>query len=256
MLHSRFEAELARQAAKAEAAKQTISSTVNSNSNLKRSSGAKQALHPSKNVNGHIDSPILDQQALGAKRGNKKKKRSALANASNPHHLRNYVPSRLPSSGHTNLAQNVNSQNYISPPPLRFLSAQIPSRRHKVVEEAPASNLTNPTDEWICPFCEYKLFYGEEFGYNKSVKNRKKILKRRRRAQERAAAAANGKPLNTYPDRGDMLFDDGNREAEFEGPYAKDAVPGAAHKPPRWKTDAVTTSTATGPIDQYSNPLG
>lgn len=100
-----------------------------------------------------------------------------------------------------------------------------------------SSTLTNPADEWICPFCEYKLFYGEEPGYTKSVRNRKKILKRRRRAQERAAAAASGKPLSTAPERGDPVFDDGNREAEFEGPYAKDAVPGAAHKPPRWKTD-------------------
>jgi hypothetical protein len=115
--------------------------------------------------------------------------------------------------------------------------------------------LTNPAEEWICPFCEYKLFYGEEPGYTRTVKSRKKILKRRRRAQERAAAAASGKSVLTTPDRGDAIFDDGNREAEFEGPYAKDAVPGAAYKPPRWKVEA--GGGGNGAVQQqYSHSFG
>lgn len=140
----------------------------------------------------------------GKAKNGKKKKRSALANASNPHHLKNYVPSRLPHStsgdggqiGPGNANMNVNST--IWPQPLRFLSAEIPSRRRgrskKTSPPAPIPliQMTHPAEEWICAFCEYDLFYGEDLGYRRAVRNRKKILKRRRRARERAAAAASG----------------------------------------------------------------
>jgi hypothetical protein len=52
--------------------------------------------------------------------------------------------------------------------------------------------LTAPIDEWICANCEYSLFYGDDAGFRRSIRNRKKILSRRRRARERAAAAASG----------------------------------------------------------------
>jgi hypothetical protein len=260
ILHSRFEAELARQAAKAAEGAKKVVSTITNGPNVKRSVGFKQKLRTDKSINGRGgDEPNgPDQSAPGAKRGGKKKKRSALANASNPHHLRNYVPSRLPNSTQTNGTQvNVNSQGYLGPSPLRFLSAQIPPRRKgKGGENAAAFTLTNPLEEWICPFCEYKLFYGEEPGYTKAVKSRKKILKRRRRAQERAAAAASGKPFVASSDRGEPIFDDGNREAEFEGPYAKDAVPGAAYKPPRWKVNANGGENAAPSSEQYSHSFG
>jgi len=129
------------------------------------------------------------------KTSGKKKKRSALANASNPHHLRNYVPSRIPNQGLLSAAQlGANAQNMLSPLPLIFLSAEIPARRgaQQRASAGAASQLANPAEEWICPACEYRLFYGEEQGYRMGVRNRKKILKRRRRARERAAAAANG----------------------------------------------------------------
>lgn len=258
ILHSRFEAELARQAAKAaEAAKKAVSSITNS-PNVKRAAGIKQGLAKSINGRGGDEPSGPDQSAAGTKRGGKKKKRSALANASNPHHLRNYVPSRLPNSAQTNGTQvNVNTQGYLGPPPLRFLSAQIPPRRKgKGSENVPASTLTNPSDEWICPLCEYKLFFGEETGYTRAVKSRKKILKRRKRAQERAAAAASGKPFMPASDRGEPIFDDGNREAEFEGPYAKDAVPGAAYKPPRWKMNASGGENTASGFDQHSHSFG
>lgn len=203
-LHSRFEAELARQAAKAaEAAKQAAAAL--SGPLAKRTDRSKQATRTSggKNTTTSIDGQkgTLEQSLLGTKgKGGKKKKRSALANASNPHHLRNYVPSRLPHSGPPSAQQAVqNAQNLLTPLPLRFLSAEIPPRRRKKREEeantvvAPvAATLTNPGDEWICPFCEYELFYGEEQSYARAVRNRKKILRRRRRARERAAAAASG----------------------------------------------------------------
>jgi len=141
----------------------------------------------------------------------KKKKRSALANASNPHHLRNYVPSRLPQSsgGHTPVAQGQASlQSAFGPLPLRFLAADLPPRRGNANDPGGKKkgggsvNGTNAgnaaagggaaAEEWICAFCEYELFYGDEAAFKRAVRARKKILKRRRRARERAAAAANG----------------------------------------------------------------
>jgi hypothetical protein len=132
----------------------------------------------------------------------KKKKRSALANASNPHHLRNYVPSRLPHSsgggggggdGPGAQGPNATNGNTIWPLPLRFLSAEIPSRkRKKNATSVPLVQVMQPSEEWICAFCDYELFYGEDPVYRRAVRSRKKILKRRRRARERAAAAAGG----------------------------------------------------------------
>jgi len=140
----------------------------------------------------------------GKTKSGKKKKRSALANASNPHHLRNYVPSRLPHTGGGGgggggggdgpggQGQNAGNANTIWPLPMRFLSAEIPPRRRKKTAAVPLIQLTHPSEEWICAFCEYDLFYGEDAGYRRAMRSRKKILKRRRRARERAAAAASG----------------------------------------------------------------
>lgn len=137
----------------------------------------------------------------------KKKKRSTMANASNPHHLRNYVPSRLPHAagggggigthGQANQVANVNS---LWPLAVKFLSADLPPRRRKDtsgggqtgVNVQSLPQLVVPQEEWICSFCEYSMFYGEEGEYRRAIRNRKKILKRRRRARERAAAAASG----------------------------------------------------------------
>ncbi|KIM44801.1 hypothetical protein M413DRAFT_442769 [Hebeloma cylindrosporum] len=156
-----------------------------------------------------IDSGVgANTLGIGGKAKNgKKKKRSALANASNPHHLRNYVPSRLPHSGpgeggaaaHGPGGTGANANaNTLWPLPLRFLSSEIPPRRGSRAKSNPAPTsvpliqLTHPAEEWICAFCEYDLFYGEDAAYRRAVRNRKKILKRRRRARERAAAAASG----------------------------------------------------------------
>ncbi|KAJ7075360.1 ribosome 60S biogenesis N-terminal-domain-containing protein [Mycena crocata] len=82
--------------------------------------------------------------------------------------------------------------------PLRFLSADVPPRRRRGArgKKAPAPageqpTFTNPTDEWICAFCEYHLFYGDDAQHRHAVRSRKKIL-RRRRTREHAAAAASG----------------------------------------------------------------
>ncbi|KDQ50740.1 hypothetical protein JAAARDRAFT_41828 [Jaapia argillacea MUCL 33604] len=206
-LHARFEAELARQAAKAvEAAKQTalaLSNRVPS----RRTDRTKQRARTGAQ-GGDQTATFLDP-LLGTKPRGKKKKRSALANASNPHHLRNYVPSRLPNQGQVNSSQaNLNAQNFLGPPPLRFLSAEIPPRRRKKSDMPSSLPVTNPAEEWICPFCEYDLFYGDDQRFRRAVKSRKKILKRRRRARERAAAAASGKNAVRAADKGQSVDDD------------------------------------------------
>jgi hypothetical protein len=214
MLRSRFEAELTRQsekAAKLAAANKLMASLPLTGSWSKRGDRAQQRARVT-GAGGDQAPDSSDPSPSGAKPRGKKKKRSALANASNPHHLRNYVPSRLLNPGQQpNLAQ---SQNHVSPLPLRFLSAEIPPRRTKKKEQA-LSQLatTNPAEEWICMWCEYELFYGDESQYRRAVRSRKKILRRRRRARERAAAAASGsnvakvgeQPHNTGPSEQDAI---------------------------------------------------
>jgi hypothetical protein len=166
------------------------------------------------------ETPVVSQSPSSTKTSGKKKKRSALANASNPHHLRNYVPSRIPNQGLLSAAQlGANTQNMLSPLPLVFLSAQIAPRRGSEQRgSGVASQLGNPGEEWICPTCEYRLFYGDEQGYRMGVRNRKKILKRRRRARERAAAAANGSGTGVgMHGKGSGLDDEEDLDVERSG---------------------------------------
>ena len=209
MLCNRFEHELARQADNvAESVKESIATAgtnntvgggdataTTANRNERAVRKARATTQSVQQQDDAADVPAVSKSSSSStKTSGKKKKRSALANASNPHHLRNYVPSRIPNQVQPSAAQlGASAQNMLSPLPLLFLSAQIPPRRGaRPRPSAVAPQLTNPTEEWICPACEYRLFYGDEQGYRMGVRNRKKILKRRRRARERAAAAANG----------------------------------------------------------------
>ncbi|EGN95117.1 hypothetical protein SERLA73DRAFT_187432 [Serpula lacrymans var. lacrymans S7.3] len=192
-LRSRFEAELARQAAKAAKAASEAKKAALTASKGTRSKRSDKGRQHSRNDNLQVGDQTPDSLETSLSglsgRGSKKKKRSALAIASNPHHRKNYVPSRLPLTGQANAAQaTLNAQNSLGPFPLRFLSAEIPPRRRKKsTAMTPTSQIVNPADEWICPFCEYKLFYGDGPEYRRSIRTRKQILRRRRRAQERAA---------------------------------------------------------------------
>lgn len=185
-LRSRFEAELARQAAraaKAAAEAKQAALAVSRASRTKRS-GKIQPSSPG----GDPSADPLELSPSGKTRGSKKKKRNALSIASNPHHRNNYVPSRLPSSGHVNSVQaTLNAQNSLGPHPLRFLSAELPPRRRKKETVTLRAQIVNPADEWICPRCEYSLLYGDGSDYRRAIRDRKQILRRRRRAQERAA---------------------------------------------------------------------
>ena len=210
MLHDRFEYELARQVDKAAESAKAVGTGAGAGAAAKRGERAvRKARGITQTAQDTTDTPAVSTCPSSTKTsGKKKKKRSALANASNPHHLRNYVPSRMPNQGHLSAAQlGANTQNLLSPLPLVFLSAQIAARRSNNKTQW-GVQLGNPGEEWICPTCEYRLFYGDEEGYRMGVRNRKKILKRRRRARERAAAAANGSGTGVGGDVKGSGFDD------------------------------------------------
>lgn len=236
MLRNRFEAELRRQAnkaAKLAAASRLMSSLPAKGSKSKRADRAQQKARTVASGKGG-EQPVesVDQTLTGVKaRGGKKKKRSTLANASNPHHLRNYVPSRLPSTTQTATPNQPNVQNHLGPMPLRFLGAEIPPRRRKKSPGVqPATQITNPADEWICAFCEYSLFYGDDQEYRRAVRNRKKILRRRRRARERAAAAASGNTVKPA-EKNESVND------EYDALFEPEEVQGGVTKQIKWKND-------------------
>ncbi|KIY45006.1 hypothetical protein FISHEDRAFT_61505 [Fistulina hepatica ATCC 64428] len=213
VLRSRFEQELARQASKAAQATAAGRGTTGTRSAKER--------RASKARTRRTDAPPVAAPRSVSSGGSKskKKKRSALANASNPHHLRNYVPSRVPQAGNPNQAA-AQVQNSLSPLPLRFLAAEVPPRRRRKNRPAPSSvAVVNPAEEWICAFCEYELFYGEDLEYRRAIRNRKKILRRRRRARERASAAASGHGVAPKVPEKNVVYDDGDREALFEKPH-------------------------------------
>ena len=184
-LRSRFEAELARQAAraaKAAAEAKQAALAASRASRMKRSG----KIQPSLPSGDQLAGP-LELSPSGKSRGSKKKKRNALAIASNPHHRNNYVPSRLP-SGQVNATQaTLNAQNLLGPQPLRFLSAELPPRRRKKETVTVRTQIVDPADEWVCARCEYLLFYGDGSEYRRAIRDRKQILRRRRRARERAS---------------------------------------------------------------------
>ncbi|KZT43104.1 hypothetical protein SISSUDRAFT_739523 [Sistotremastrum suecicum HHB10207 ss-3] len=237
-LQSRFEGELQRQR---QAAKLAAAAHAQKESTAKKATGRlDETASASANASGEAQtngSPLTTSNATRAK-GSKKKKRSALANASNPHHLKNYVPSRLPHSASSNAAAAqaaANAQNLLWPLPISFLSADVAPRRNKkagtAVSNPPSAQLTSPHEEWICAFCEYDLFYGQETNFRKAVRSRKKILGRRRRAREKAAATASGVKKNKTPvaapavdgedegegDEGEVYVRDGDEEASEGG---------------------------------------
>ncbi|KAJ8457183.1 hypothetical protein ONZ45_g18417 [Pleurotus djamor] len=252
MLRKRFEVELAKQAMKAaKTAAVERKKAASSKAKLARSKNAdrsqrrprtimapptSQQTSSEKNVE-PVSESVDDPLTLGTKtKKAKKKKRSALANASNPHHLRNYVPSRLPNTGANNANMQASQLNYLFPPPIRFLSAEIPPRRRSkdrsVVSSTPLPS--NPVDEWICAFCEYKLFFGEEHEYRLAIKNRKKVLKRRMRARERAAAAASGKAKPKGADETTPVEDE---YAEFDPSMPEEFSNSLNPRAPSWKGD-------------------
>lgn len=246
MLQARFEVELTKQAVKAaEATRQVLERMQKS----KRRDRSQQRMRTGSGRAGNDQSSagLLDQ-TMNTKTKNKKKKRSAMANASNPHHLRNYVPSRVAHQGGNQ--GNANAQNLLSPQPLRFLSAEL-SRRDSPPRRSSGGGLvplTNPEDEWICPFCEYNLFYGSEQSYRRAIRSRKRILNRRRRARVRAAAAANGKTATAPLEKSDGVPDQEGQDSNSAEDSAEGGTVGPA---PNLNRGAGTKARERGRGDMY-----
>ncbi|TFK25127.1 hypothetical protein FA15DRAFT_373097 [Coprinopsis marcescibilis] len=181
--------------------KGSLNANPNANANGNANPNVNANANPNATANGTAQQGQSTVEGLPLPTKPKKKKRSALANASNPHHLRNYVPSRLPPSAGGHFANGggvglgVGGSGFFGPVPVRFLAADVPVRRGRGAKGVGAiggGGAAAGGEEWICAFCEYDLFYGDDAAFKRGVKSRKKVLKRRRRAKERAAAAASG----------------------------------------------------------------
>lgn len=219
-LHERIKSEWSRQMKMAEIARRAHRTVKDMQKELKKQEQRAKLAERLMN-----EMPLSEiEKVTATKVKSKKKKRSALANASNPHHLRNYVPSRLPNSSANRPTQTAAGSDPLNALPLRFLSAQLPPREHKS-GVVPSASLANPEEEWICPFCEYNIFYGDERSYRRAVRQRKKILSRRRRALERAAATASGRTKGVA-----------SPAAENEDPAADDLTDGFDASSPELQT--------------------
>ncbi|CUA70687.1 hypothetical protein RSOLAG22IIIB_04283 [Rhizoctonia solani] len=207
-LQLRLQTELARQPS---AASETAFKTMKS-SNI--SSPEKKKINPN---SAQAPSIVPSSDKLSKKpTKSKKKKRASLANASNPHHLRNYIPSRVSYTSHQVSSTRGQVNNSLGALALKFLSSTLPPRSKGRVTtgENSGPSLTRPESEWICPFCEYNLFYDDEAAMQRAVRNRRRILARRRNAQERAAAAASGAIASRSQDTSDGEDED---ESEDDG---------------------------------------
>lgn len=114
-----------------------------------------------------------------------KKKRSAHANALNVHHRDNYVPSRMPSSNSHRDSKDTHDG------PLALTSW--PASEEAIARAGgarPDLSYYTGSDEWLCAFCEYDLFFGPDPA--KSARRRKRVLKVRKKARERASKATGG----------------------------------------------------------------
>ncbi|KAG0144398.1 hypothetical protein CROQUDRAFT_95097 [Cronartium quercuum f. sp. fusiforme G11] len=182
--------------------------------NPRSTSTSKRTNNTSSN---QIPEPVPTPHKKNGKKG--KKKRSAHANANNIHHRDNYIPSRLPTTHQQTttagqgvlgtdlatidlLAQDYDpagSRSTLHPfidPNLSIIregeNEKILSTGHNQLGTSAISKFFVEPDEWICGFCEYELWFGEELSLIKVIKNRKMILRRRKRAKDRAARAAAG----------------------------------------------------------------
>ncbi|CAE6468269.1 hypothetical protein ACGC1H_003772 [Rhizoctonia solani] len=222
-LHLRFQTELTRQAT---IAPEMALTTTSMSSNITSPGKKKDDFGPA-----HVSSIVPSADDLSKKPNKlKKKKRSVLANASNPHHLRNYVPSRISHAGGYQTPSSHGQVNTsLGPLALKFLSATLPPRSKGRIPtaESSGSSLILLETEWICPFCEYSLFYSDEAAMQRAVRNRRRILVRRRNARERAAAAASGVIVSRRRDTSDDEDEGESEEDEDSFGEGGDIAPDA-----------------------------
>lgn len=144
-----------------------------------------------------------------------KKKRSAYANANNSHHRQNYVPSRLPSSTPSRRQEGVEGALSL------FGDSELPHDNKSAV-------FNFASDEWMCMFCEYELWYGNRPQLAGCVKKRKKLLKIRKKAADRAKEAVEGsrkqkKPPPPPPSAHHNAANKSASQTEEDAAYAADS---------------------------------
>lgn len=129
-----------------------------------------------------------------------RKKRIALANGQNPHHRDNYVPARKPSpaSPHTT-SQPLTDHGSTAASPLMSWPASDQAIAAVGGQHSSFDSQFATSDEFLCVWCDYELFYGEDHAFTKAMLKRQKLLKVRRKAKARAAKAANGIMDNLPP---------------------------------------------------------
>lgn len=137
-----------------------------------------------------------------------RKKRSAHANAHNVHHRDNYVPSRFPIAS---ASQSSQSNDPSSGPTSWPASEEAIASAGQYASTCGGGHYCGP-DEWLCLFCEYELFYGEESALLRAVRKRKGVLKVRQKAKDRAMKATQGKS-HSVP----VSMPEGSSQAEGEG---------------------------------------
>ncbi|XAO26195.1 hypothetical protein I312_105029 [Cryptococcus bacillisporus CA1280] len=171
-------------------------------------------------VTPQIASPPLSQtpsrdDSVKTKKKSKKKKRSVLANQSNPHHVDNYPYEPWP-----------NHFDLISPPSMRFLATR-PQRATVPLPGAPQRRVTvRPSEEdYICCFCEYDLYYGSEKARKRAIRRRRRELKRKEAIKAKAKNVAEGKGVlkddSEEDDDDDECDDDGHGQCGRALPQTK-----------------------------------
>ncbi|KAL0247126.1 hypothetical protein I308_104161 [Cryptococcus tetragattii IND107] len=171
-------------------------------------------------VTPQIASPPLSQTpsrdgSVKTKKKSKKKKRSVLANQSNPHHVDNYPYEPWP-----------NHFDLISPPSMRFLATR-PQRATVPLPGAPQRRVTvRPSEEdYICCFCEYDLYYGSEKARKRAIRRRRRELKRKEAIKAKAKNVAEGKGVlkddSEEDDDDDECDDDGHGQCGRALPQTK-----------------------------------
>ncbi|OWT38552.1 hypothetical protein C366_04485 [Cryptococcus neoformans Tu401-1] len=132
--------------------------------------------------------------SVKTKKKTKKKKRSVLANQSNPHHVDNYRPSRTVSPHRDPYEPWPNHFDLISPPSMRFLATR-PQRTTVPLPGAPQRRVVlRPSEEdYICCFCEYDLYYGSEKARKRAIRRRRRELKRKDAIKAKAKNVAEGR---------------------------------------------------------------
>ncbi|WWC71501.1 uncharacterized protein I206_105459 [Kwoniella pini CBS 10737] len=155
----------------------------------------------------------MSQRGNTNKKKPKKKKRSVLANQSNPHHVDNYRPSRTVSPHGDPYEPYASHMSLFNPPPIMFLATR-PKRRvtNSNGEEVMMNMDIRPNeDDFICCFCEYDLYYSTEAQRKKAIRRRRKEIKRKELIKSKAKNVAEGE--DEYDDEEDddaFAGDDGD----------------------------------------------